>query len=322
MCKKAALFSLLLFLVISGYAQHELDPYKYIIIPKKYDFLNKENQYRLNTNTKFLFDQEGFTTVIKGEAYPKDLMENPCLAVTADVIDKSGWLSTKLNLVLKDCHDAVVFTSIDGMSKIKEYNKTYTDALKKCFVSIEQLEYNYDPAINKNNNLTTQTTAVAVVTQTKAEVKETEVAAATVAPEKNEATVVAPASQKVAEPMVAAAVAVPVASAAKQPEEKTEPEATGVMARNFQNENISFFLIEQGDQLVAYVNESKNANYKKGELIGTFEKTSLPNVFRVNWKKKEQDIDETTAYIDDAGNLKIDIHRNGKIEVITFSEVK
>ena len=86
------------------------------------------------------------------------------------------------------------------------------------------------------------------------------------------------------------------------------------------NENISFFLIDQNGKLVAYVGESKNENYKKGEMIGTFEKTSLPNVYRVSWKKKDQNIDETTAYFDEQGNLKIDIHRNGKIEVITFSK--
>jgi len=45
--------------VLNVYAQNELNPYKYIIVPKKFDFLKKENQYRVNSYTKFLFDKEG-----------------------------------------------------------------------------------------------------------------------------------------------------------------------------------------------------------------------------------------------------------------------
>lgn len=319
MVKKIALLGLVFFFMTGVYAQDELNPYKYIIIPKKYDFLKKENQYRVNTYTKFLFDNEGFTTLVQGESYPNDLLSNPCIAVTADVEDSSNMFTTKLKLVLKNCHGNVVFTSIQGTSKLKEFDKTYIDALKKCFVSIEQLNYNFDPAIEAKSENKVQTTPVAEV---KEEVKETEIAVApVVAPANTEPKVESPAKQTTAAPVVAA-VAVPVVNETKKEEEKAAPASTGTIARSYKNENISFFLIEQGDKLVAYVNESRIENYKKGELIGTFEKTSLPNVFRVEWKKQEQDIDETTAYFDDSGNLKIDIHRNGKIEVVSFSQVK
>lgn len=322
MVKKVALLGFLFVFMTGVYAQDELNAYKYIIIPKKYDFLKKENQYRVNTYTKFLFDNEGFETVLQGESYPNDLLSNPCIGVTADVEDGSNMFTTKLKLALKDCHGNIVFTTVQGTSKIKEYDKTYIDALKKSFVSIEQLDYKFDPTIKEKSDAAAQSMPVAEVKQVQEEVVETEIAAATVvATEKAEPAVAAPANQTVTEPVVAA-VAVPVVSEAKQEVEKEESTSTGTIARNYKNENISFFLIEQGDKLVAYVNESKNENYKKGELIGTFEKTSLPNVFRVEWKKKDQDIDETTAYFDDAGNLKIDIHRNGKIEVISFSQVK
>lgn len=322
MLKKATLLGFLFVFMTGVYAQDELNPYKYIIIPKKYDFLKRENQYRVNTYTKYLFDNEGFTTVLQGESYPNDLMSNPCIGVTADVEDGSNMFTTKLKLVLKDCHGNIVFTTVQGTSKLKEYDKTYIDALKKSFVSIEQLNYNFDPTIKGKSDAAAQKMPVAEVKQVKEEVAETEIAAApVVVPEKAAPEVAAPANQTVAAPVVAA-VAVPVVTESKEPEKKAETTSTGTIARNYKNENISFFLIEQGDKLVAYVNESKNENYKKGELIGTFEKTSLPNVFRVEWKKKEQDIDETTAYFDDSGNLKIDIHRNGKIEVISFSEVK
>jgi hypothetical protein len=90
------------------------------------------------------------------------------------------------------------------------------------------------------------------------------------------------------------------------------------MANSFGNENVSFLLIAQGDKLVAYVSDSKNSAYKKGEVIGTLVKTSLPNVFRASWKNTDKDIDQTTAYFDEKGNLKIDVARGGQIEVLTF----
>jgi len=48
----------------------------------------------------------------------------------------------------------------------------------------------------------------------------------------------------------------------------------------------------------------------------------LPNVFRVSWKKPIEGVVSTTAYFDEKGNLKIDIERSDKIEVLSFTEVK
>lgn len=328
--KKIYLFSLLFVLTGNIYAQSELNAYKYIIIPKKYDFLSKENQYRLNTLTKYMFDQEGFTTVLRGEDYPDDLMSDPCLALTADIDDNSNLYKTKLNLILLDCHDNVVFTSVEGTSKIKQYDKTYIDALEKSFVSVKYLNYKYDPSIKGQASKKSEIQQVAV-----AEPVDNKIVASEITPIEEKAAItktptVEPESatkempevkQEVKEPVIAVA-AVPIAKEEHKTEPKEESKPESIIARNYENENISFFLIQQGDQLVAYVNESRNANYKKGELIGTFEKTSVPNFFRVSWKKKEQEIDETMAYFDEAGNLKIDIHRNGEIEVISFTEVK
>ena len=53
-------------------------------------------------------------------------------------------------------------------------------------------------------------------------------------------------------------------------------------------------------------------------MIGTFEKSSLPNVYRVQWKDMDKDIEQTTGYFDEDGNLKIDVKRDGKVEVLTF----
>ncbi len=104
-------------------------------------------------------------------------------------------------------------------------------------------------------------------------------------------------------------------------EEKAETsgqEASGAAAVTYGNENIAFFLIDQGDKLAAYVVRSVSENYSQGEKIGTFEKSSLPNVYRVEWKNMDKDIEQTTGYFDEQGNLKIDVKRNGMVEVLTF----
>ena len=97
---------------------------------------------------------------------------------------------------------------------------------------------------------------------------------------------------------------------------KKESDASGAVT--YGNENIAFFLIDQGNKLVAYVVRSSSENYAQGEKIGTFEKSSLPNVYRVEWKDMDKDIEQTTGYFDEQGNLKIDVKRNGKVEVLTF----
>ena len=45
-------------------AQENVNNYKYIIVPKKFDFLKEENQYRVNTFTKFLFEKQGFKMLL------------------------------------------------------------------------------------------------------------------------------------------------------------------------------------------------------------------------------------------------------------------
>jgi len=287
--KKELLSVFVLFLFVSlSFSQNKLDAFKYVIIPQNYDFLKEADQYKVNSLTKFLFDKRGYNTIFEGESYPSDLLGNPCLAATVDVKSESNMLTTKLTIVLSDCYDKVVFTCVQGKSREKDYNKTYSDALRKSFVSIENLNYNYNPELLINSQNTVQTEMPKAVVKTEA-------------------------PKAVVVPVIAETNKVPEQVDVSDKKEQT-------IAKSYKNENISFFLIEQNNELVAYVNESNNEVYKKGEKIGTFIKTSLPNVFRVSWKNKQKDIDETTAYFDEAGNLKIDVTRNGKIEVLVFEQ--
>ena len=332
----------------NGYAQSSIDKYKYIIVPKKFGFLKKENQYRVNSTTKYLFDQNGFTTLMQGEDYPADLRQNPCLGVKVDILDESSAFTTKLFVVLIDCHDDEVFRTVMGKSREKSYDKTYIYALNNAFVSFETLSYSYNPALNEQQSKAVVASTTSQPTQSVAQTTTQPVSQPTNQPASQ--TTTQPKSEPVAsEPApstnnsnagtTAAAVGAGVAAgsvaaneSSAQEEKATEEVSTAVAtapveeenpvsaARSYGNENVAFLLIEQGDKLVAYVSDDRNAAYKKGEMIGTLVKTSLPNVFRASWKHMDKDIDLTTAYFDDKGNLKIDVQRGDKIEVLTFNK--
>ena len=142
---KTKLFTALIafFIISSVFAQTNLNSYKYIIVPNKFDFLNEENQYRLNELTQFLFDKYGFTALMEGSAYPEDLGLNRCLALRSNVTKDSGMFKTKLQVVLKDCNDKTVFTSDVGESREKEFDVAYNKALRGAFTSFETLNYSY-----------------------------------------------------------------------------------------------------------------------------------------------------------------------------------
>ena len=150
---KTNFFSLLIafFVISSVFSQSNLNDYKYVIVPNRFDFLKEADQYRLNALSKFLFEKQGFETLMDGEAYPDDLAANRCLALRSNVLKGSGMFKTKLTIELKDCNNQIVYTSGVGESRAKEYDKAYTAALRNAFKSLESLNYKYQP----NERITT-----------------------------------------------------------------------------------------------------------------------------------------------------------------------
>ena len=138
------------FIVATVFSQSNLNDYKYVIVPNKFDFLKEKDQYQLNSLSQFLFKKCGFEALMEGDAYPEDLIRNRCLALRSDAIKDSGMFKTKLTVELKDCNDQLIFTSELGESREKEYAKAYTQALRAAFKSIEALNYKYEP----NENIT------------------------------------------------------------------------------------------------------------------------------------------------------------------------
>jgi len=137
----------LVFIIISNttFSQQSLNDYKYVIVPKKYDFLKYEDQYQLNSLTKFLFKKEGFITLFDTDRKSEELANNPCLGLISIVKNNDGLFNTKLVIELINCKNEVVYTSDEGKSKQKEYKKAYHEALRNAFKSLTLLKYKYKP---------------------------------------------------------------------------------------------------------------------------------------------------------------------------------
>lgn len=134
--------------IISGtlnLSAQELNEYKYVIVPEAFEFSKGENQFQLNALTKFLFEKQGFQTLMKTNEKPQDLQENYCLGLNTKVIDNSGLFVTKLVIQLEDCRGNVVFETKEGRSREKDFKDAHHEALRDAFGDIEDLDYQFNP---------------------------------------------------------------------------------------------------------------------------------------------------------------------------------
>lgn len=135
---------LFLLLLVSSYGfSQSVNDYAGVIVPVKYDFLKSENQYRLNTLTKFNLQKAGFQAFYVNEEIPAEF-NNKCSLLNVEVLKENAFLLTKLYVVLKDCNGKVVFKSEAGKSKEKDYEVAYVEALNSAFTSVYALHYKYN----------------------------------------------------------------------------------------------------------------------------------------------------------------------------------
>ena len=60
---------------LSVFTQNSLNinDYKYVSVPDRFDFLKTSDQYQLNSLTEFLLKKNGFTVINDLKYYPSDL---------------------------------------------------------------------------------------------------------------------------------------------------------------------------------------------------------------------------------------------------------
>lgn len=141
------------FIGFSSFAQTNLDDYKYIIVPKKFDAFKNMNEHQTSTLVKHLFTGKGFVAVYDDQL-PEDLKFNRCLGVLADLQDDSSMFSTKTTINLIDCNDKIVFSAMEGISKEKEYKVAYNEAIRESMRSFNGMNYSYTAKDKKDEAVT------------------------------------------------------------------------------------------------------------------------------------------------------------------------
>jgi len=139
-------FLFLLFFISSYGFSQSVNDYAAVMIPLKYDFMKSENQYRMNTLTKFNLQKAGFVGFYTNESIPSQFNER-CSLLYVDVVKESAFLATKLFVTFKDCYGKVIFKSEVGKSKEKEFDVAYAEALNMAFQSIIALQYKYNGTV-------------------------------------------------------------------------------------------------------------------------------------------------------------------------------
>lgn len=129
------------------------DQYKYAVVGSKFDFVRQVDGYKTSSFTKFLFEKMGFTVYLNNDEYPNELAMNPCSAIYADVRDDSSFLTTRNYIEIKDCKGRLLFSSLKGSSRLKQYEKAYRASIRKAFESVEKVGYTYDPTLAKSNRV-------------------------------------------------------------------------------------------------------------------------------------------------------------------------
>ncbi len=139
----------MLLLAFSGIAQ-TLNNYKYVVVPLRFTVQDSENQYRLNTILKKYLVDAGFDAVYENQQ-TDEIANNRCNNLYADVVKVKSVFSVKTMIVFKDCKNAVVYTSPEGTSKEKNYEKGYLEALVNAAAALPKLKYKYDGTTAANN---------------------------------------------------------------------------------------------------------------------------------------------------------------------------
>lgn len=140
---KKSVIILLLLSTFQLFAQN-LNDYQYVIVPTKFVDFDVENQYRLNTITKFNLEKMGFIAFYENSEIPMEIMNERCSILSADVVKDNNLLWTRVYVTFKDCYGKIIHQSEVGKTKEKEFKIAYPIALDETFKSLFSLNYKYN----------------------------------------------------------------------------------------------------------------------------------------------------------------------------------
>lgn len=155
--KKLGLLFVLLFSII-GNAQ-SLGKFKYVIVPERYENFKHNDQYKLSSLSKFMFEGLGFVVVDEKGTIPEDLAKDPCLALKPLLEIDSNMFSTKMKIVLKDCFNKTVFVTEEGVCRKEKDNRvSHQTAFREAAKSFVNLNLSNDHPADNNTDVDVEKT--------------------------------------------------------------------------------------------------------------------------------------------------------------------
>ena len=140
------IFYLAILLVSFKGVSQNLNSYKYALLPSKFKFQKEIDQHNINTIVRMILDKNQFETFRDDEKFSEDFAKENCNKVYVDLDVVNTMFITKVKIILKDCKNVVLFTSLEGKSKEKENSKAYLEALREASYSLDLLHHKYEPA--------------------------------------------------------------------------------------------------------------------------------------------------------------------------------
>lgn len=137
---KKIIFLLVFFISNLTFSQI-LNQYKYVIVPEKFSFQGKKNDYNLNELTKAAMRKYGFEPYFETEILPKDITNDN--KVYVDILENNSMIFTKLIVVLRDYTNKILFKSAEGKSKEKEFSEAYEECFRQAVKSLDILKHQY-----------------------------------------------------------------------------------------------------------------------------------------------------------------------------------
>jgi len=136
---------LFLFVLLSGCLNAQsINDFQYVLVPSKFEFSKKIDEYGLNTLTKLLLEKYGFKAFLSNEEIPSDLKNLRCNFLYASIEQDNSIFMTRIKLVLKDCKELVIFQTPFGSSRDKQFGIAYNQAFRDAAKSFDNLNYKYN----------------------------------------------------------------------------------------------------------------------------------------------------------------------------------
>ncbi len=133
------------FLLFQGFAfAQSINDYRYVSIPSKFEWMKETDQYLMSSTLKSFFQRYGLEAYLDNESLPMDFAGSPCNKMYVGLRTNNTLFTTKLTIELKDCTNKVLFTSVEGTSREKDFKTAYTQALRQAFRSFDAMHYKYN----------------------------------------------------------------------------------------------------------------------------------------------------------------------------------